>query len=44
MGIKEDKTIVPLGAWTSESWKTVDKMINKLNNPNKKIAPNNLGK
>ncbi len=42
MGIKEDKTIVPLGAWTSASWKTVGKMIHKLNNPNKKVAPKKL--
>ena len=38
MGIKDDKTIDPLGAWTSESWKNFGKMIHKLNNPNKKVA------
>ncbi len=39
MGIKDDNSIVPLGAWTSESWKVIGKSINKVNNPNKNIAP-----
>ncbi len=38
MGIKDDKTIDPFGAWTSESWKKCGKMILKSNNPNKKVA------
>ena len=38
MGIREDNTIVPLGAWASESWKTIGNLIYKSNNQNKKIA------
>ena len=39
MGIRDDNSIVPLGAWASESWKVIGKSIDKVNNPNKKIAP-----
>ena len=42
MGIKENNEIIPLGAWTSESWKIIGNFINKANNPNKKIAPKKL--
>lgn len=38
MGIKENNEVIPLGAWTSESWKVVGRLIDKANNPNKKIA------
>jgi hypothetical protein len=39
MGINQDKEIVPLGAWTSESWKTIGNAIYKVNNPDKRLAP-----
>lgn len=39
MGINKDKEIVPLGAWTSESWKTIGNAIHKVNNPDKRLAP-----
>lgn len=39
MGINEDKELVPLGAWTSESWKTIGNAIYKVNNPDKRLAP-----
>ena len=39
MGINTDNKIVPLGAWTSEAWKTIGNLIYKANNPNKKLAP-----
>ncbi len=42
MGINNDNDIIPLGAWTSESWKVIGKFIHKANNPNKKIAPKKL--
>jgi hypothetical protein len=38
MGIKDNNDIIPLGAWTSESWKVIGGLINKANNQNKKIA------
>ena len=38
MGIKDNNDIIPLGAWTSESWKVIGSFINKANNSNKKIA------
>jgi hypothetical protein len=39
MGINENKEIVPLGAWTSESWKTIGNAIYKVNNPDRRLAP-----
>ncbi len=42
MGIKTDNTLVPLGAWTSEAWKTIGKFIYKANNQNKKVAQKKL--
>jgi hypothetical protein len=39
MGINEDKELVPSGAWTSESWKTIGNAIHKVNNPDKRLAP-----
>jgi hypothetical protein len=39
MGINEDKELVPLGAWTSESWKTIGNAIHRVNNPDKRLAP-----
>lgn len=42
MGIKADNTLVPLGAWTSEAWKTIGKFIYKANNQNKKVAKKKL--
>lgn len=38
MGINDDNKIVPLGAWTSESWKTIGNLVYRANNQNKKIA------
>ena len=42
MGIRADNTLVPLGAWTSEAWKTIGKFIYKANNQNKKVAKNKV--
>jgi hypothetical protein len=39
MGINEDKELVPLGAWTSESWKTIGNAIYRVNNPDRRLAP-----
>jgi hypothetical protein len=39
MGINHDNEVIPLGAWTSESWKIIGKMIYKANNQNKKLIP-----
>lgn len=39
MGINENKELVALGAWTSESWKTIGNAIHKVNNPDKRLAP-----
>ena len=39
MGINKKNKVVPLGAWTSESWKTIGNLIYKANNQNKKIVP-----
>ena len=39
MGINENKEIVPLGDWTSDSWKTIGNAIYKVNNPDKRLAP-----
>jgi hypothetical protein len=42
IGINDKNEVVPLGAWCSESWKTVGNLIYKANNPNKKLAPKKL--
>ena len=39
MGINKDKEIVPLGAWTSESWKVIGNAIDRVNNPDRRLAP-----
>lgn len=39
MGIKENNEIVPLGAWTSESWKVIGRLIDKANNNNLNVIP-----
>jgi hypothetical protein len=36
--IKVDNTLVPLGAMTSEAWKTIEKFISNSNSQNKKVA------
>ena len=38
MGIDSNNNVVPLGAWTSESWKVIGNMIYNANNQNKKVA------
>ena len=42
IGINDKNEVVPLGAWCSESWRTVGNLIHKANNPNKKLAPKKL--
>ncbi len=42
IGINDKNEVIPLGAWCSESWKTVGSLIHKANNPNKKLAPKKL--
>ncbi len=42
MGIRDDNSIVPLGAWTSDAWKTIGNFVHRANNPNKKLAPKKL--
>lgn len=37
MGITKRNQIIPLGAWTSESWKNIGNLIYKANNQNKKV-------
>jgi hypothetical protein len=39
LGVNTSGEVVPLGAWTQESWKDVGNLIHKANNQNKKIAP-----
>jgi hypothetical protein len=39
MGINDKNEIIPMGAWTSESWKTIGKAIYRANNPNRRLAP-----
>jgi hypothetical protein len=38
MGINDKNEIIPMGAWTSESWKTIGKAIYRANNPNRRLA------
>ena len=42
MGINHDDEVIPLGAWTSETWKVIGKALEKANNPNKKLATRKL--
>lgn len=39
IGINDMNEIVPMGAWTSESWKTIGKAIYRANNPDRRLAP-----
>jgi len=39
MGINDKNEIVPMGAWTSESWKVIGKAIYRANNPDRRLAP-----
>lgn len=39
MGINDKNEVIPMGAWTSESWKTIGKAIYRANNPNRRLAP-----
>ena len=42
LGINAKNEVVPLGAWTEQSWKEVGNLVYKANNQNKKIAPNKI--
>lgn len=39
VGINDKDEIIPLGAWTSESWKVIGKSIYRANNPDRHLAP-----
>lgn len=39
MGINNQNEVVPLGAWTSESWKVIGNAIYKVNNPDRRLTP-----
>jgi hypothetical protein len=39
MGINDKNEVIPLGAWTSESWKVIGNAIYRANNPNRRLAP-----
>jgi hypothetical protein len=39
VGINDKNEIVPMGAWTSESWKVIGHAIYRANNPDRRLAP-----
>ncbi len=39
IGINDKNEVVPLGAWTSESWKVIGNAIYRANNPDRRLAP-----
>lgn len=39
VGINDKNEIIPMGAWTSESWKVIGNAIYRANNPDRRLAP-----
>ena len=39
VGINDKNEIVPMGAWTLESWKVIGNAIYRANNPDRRLAP-----
>jgi len=39
VGINDKNEIIPMGAWTAESWKVIGNAIYRANNPDRRLAP-----